>query len=43
MLQGLLKKLELDNTCARNEANKNNGEMLEMRADEYIKSVYLST
>lgn len=43
MLQGLLKKLELDNTCARNEANRNNGEMLEMRADEYIKSVYGST
>ena len=43
MLQTLLKRLERDNRAARNEANQNNGEMLEMRADEYIKSLYGNT
>lgn len=43
MLQTLLKRLERDDRAARNEANQNNGEMLEMRADEYIKSLYGNT
>ena len=43
MLQTLLKRLERDNRAARNEANQNNGEMLEIRADEYIKSLYGNT
>ena len=43
MLQSLLKLLERDNRLARTEANDNNGEMLEMRADEYIKSLYGNT
>ena len=36
--QLLLKKLDNDNRRARLEAN--NGDMLEMRADEYVKSLY---
>ena len=43
LMQSLLKKLERDNRVARNDANQNNGEMLEMRADEYIKSLYGNT
>lgn len=43
MLQTMLKRLEADNSRARREANENNGEMLEMRADEYIKSLYGNT
>lgn len=43
MMQMLLKRLERDNRAARNEADENNGEMLEMRADEYIKSLYGNT
>ena len=43
MMQDLLKRLEYDNTRARREADENNGEMLEMRADEYVKSLYGST
>lgn len=43
LMQSLLKRMERDNRAARNEANDNNGEMLEMRADEYIKSLYGST
>lgn len=43
MMQALLKRLERDSRVARNEANENNGEMLEMRADEYIKSLYGNT
>lgn len=43
MLQDVLKKLEYDNTRARREADENNGEMLEMRADEYVKSLYGNT
>ena len=43
LMQSLLKKLERDNRAARNDANQNNGEMLEMRADEYIKSLYGNT
>ena len=43
MLQDVLKKLEGDNTRARREADENNGEMLEMRADEYVKSLYGNT
>ena len=38
--QLLLKKLDNDNRRARLEADKNNGDMLEMRADEYVKSLY---
>lgn len=39
-LQLLLKKLESDNQRARREADHNNGESLEERADEYVKSLY---
>ena len=38
--QLLLKKLDNDNRRARLEADKNNGDTLEMRADEYVKSLY---
>lgn len=38
--QMLLKKLDSDNRRARMEADKNNGDVLEMRADEYVKSLY---
>ena len=38
--QMLLKKLDSDNRRARREADENNGDMLEMRADEYVKSLY---
>ena len=40
LMQTLLKKMERDNRMARTEANKNNGDMLEARADEYVKSLY---
>lgn len=40
MEQMLLKKLDTDNRKARRAADDNNGEMLEMRADEYVKSLY---
>lgn len=43
MFQSLLKRLEHDNRVARAEANQNNGDMLEIRADEYIKSLYGNT
>lgn len=39
-LQMLLRKLESDNQKARREADHNNGEALEERADEYVKSLY---
>lgn len=38
--QMLLKKLDSDNRRARMEADKNNGDVLELRADEYVKSLY---
>lgn len=38
--QMLLKKLDTDNRRARRDADDGNGEMLEMRADEYVKSLY---
>ena len=38
--QSLLQKLDGDNRRARFEADKNNGDVLETRADEYIKSLY---
>jgi len=38
--QMLLKKLDSDSRRARREADESNGEMLEMRADEYVKSLY---
>lgn len=40
LLQLLLKKLENDNQRARREADNNNGDSLELRADEYVKSLY---
>lgn len=43
MFQSLFKRLEHDNRAARAEANQNNGDMLEIRADEYIKSLYGNT
>lgn len=43
LMQTLLKKMERDNRMARTEANKNNGDMLEARADEYVKSLYGSS
>lgn len=39
-LQFLLRKLETDNQRARRESDNNNGEALEDRADEYVKSLY---
>lgn len=38
--QTLLSKLRNDSIRARREADNNNGDMLEMRADEYIKNLY---
>ena len=38
--QKLLDKLVRDNRAARRQADENNGEYLEMRADEYVKSLY---
>lgn len=38
--QTLLNKLRNDSIRARREADNNNGEALEMRADEYIRSLY---
>ena len=38
--QLLLRKLSGDNKRARRMADESNGELLEMRADEYIKSLY---
>ena len=38
--QGLLTKLRVDSRRARKDADDNNGEMLELRADEYIKNLY---
>ena len=38
--QTLLNKLRNDSRKARRDADENNGEMLEMRADEYIKNLY---
>lgn len=40
MQQKLLDKLVRDNRAARRQADENNGEYLEMRADEYVKSLY---
>ncbi len=40
LMQVLLQKMERDNRMARTEANKNNGDMLEARADEYVKPLY---
>jgi len=38
--QLLLKKLDNDNRKARHLSDENNGQLLELRADEYIKSLY---
>ena len=38
--QLLLRKLDTDNKKARHLADESNGELLEMRADEYTKSLY---
>lgn len=38
--QLLLRKLESDNTRAHRDADRNNGEVLEERANEYVKSLY---
>lgn len=38
--QMLLREMNRRNTSARAEAERNNGERLEQRADEYIKSMY---
>lgn len=38
--QTLLNKLRNDSIRARREADNNNGDMLEMRADEYINNLY---
>ena len=38
--QKLLDKLDRDSRTARKQADDNNGEYLEMRADEYVKSLY---
>ena len=40
MQQKLLDKLTKDDRAARKQADDNNGEYLEMRADEYVKSLY---
>lgn len=40
MLQKMLKKLDADNQKARRTADGNNGDYLEERADEYVKSLY---
>lgn len=40
MQQKLLAKLERDNRSARKQSDDNNGDYLEMRADEYVKSLY---
>lgn len=42
IFQKLLGKLNADSRKARKTADDNNGDMLEMRADEYIKSLYAS-
>lgn len=39
----LLNKLEKDSRNARREADENNGDYMERRADEYIKSLYGNT
>ena len=38
--QSLLNKLRTDSCRARKDADDNNGEILELRADEYIKNLY---
>lgn len=38
--QSLLNKLRVDSRRARKDADDNNGEILELRADEYIKNLY---
>lgn len=43
MMQKLLARLARDNRAARAECDKNNGPSLEMRADEYIKSLFGSS
>jgi len=43
MLQELLKKLERDNRMSRRQADEENGDRLEHRADEYVKSLYGNT
>lgn len=40
ILQKLLKKLDMDNQKARRAADTSNGDYLEARADEYVKSLY---
>lgn len=40
MQQKLLDKLAKDRHTARKQSDDNNGELLEMRADEYVKSLY---
>lgn len=40
LMERQLIKLDSDNKKARSEADKNNGDLLEMRADEYVKSLY---
>lgn len=42
ILNKLLKKLDTDSRRARRDADVNNGEALETRADEYVKSLYAS-
>lgn len=42
ILKKLLKKLDSDSRRARLAADENNGETLEMRADEYVRSLYAS-
>ena len=43
LLRILLNKLDKDTRSARREADENNGDYLEHRADEYIKSLYGNT
>lgn len=43
LMRTLLNKLEKDSRASRREADNNNGEYLEHRADEYIKSLYGNT
>lgn len=43
LLRTLLSKIERDNRASRREADENNGDYLERRADEYIKSLYGNT
>lgn len=42
-MRTLLNKITSDYTTAQREANRNNGDVLEQRADEYIRTMYGST